>query len=230
MDRPPVRWRRWLAAGGLLVAVAGALWASARDTAPSGPLPPPENSRAPSREPERTLPVPAPQDAGRRSSSIAIPIRSDARVPPEPGDPFATAMFDGEAVELLNDARLRVSRGARMPASMKLALYRYGKEHPEDARPQLLLAFEETRLEWWRAAIGHYERALAADPRTRSNPKVLPDLLRMISTRERDRAAEAIRKHYGGEAKPAIEAAIRAAGAAGQNHRVEQLESLRKSL
>jgi hypothetical protein len=181
----------------------------------------------------RTHPARAPEaphelgDAAPRRRLAPVPdLRS---VIPEAADPFASEIFSQPAATVLHDARARYSAGRRFPAPMRVELFRYGEGNPTDARPQLLLAYDEMRLRWWHAAVGHYEKALDADPRSKT-PRVLQDLILLVSRGERDRATIAIRKHFGRSAVAEVDRALEDARSGGDQVRIGRLDELRRSL
>jgi hypothetical protein len=88
--------------------------------------------------------------------------------------------------------------------------YEFAHDNPHDARPWLLIARAYTQLDWLSDATDRYLRAYHADPASRGDPQMLPDLLKAVEHRGAGRsAARAIHDIYGPEAIPAVEKAMK---------------------
>jgi hypothetical protein len=215
----------WVAGSVMLATLALIYWLA---PAPAEAPPPTPALEAPA---PKAAPAPhMPSSTSTPAVSPAVPAPPESTYEADPGDPFGTSMFDRPAPEVINDARARYEQGLRLHAPLRMKLYRYGEENPDDARPQLIMAFDEVRLKWWGAAAEHYERALEADPETRDNPKVLEDLVTLYLRGQRDRAGGALSKHYGTRALHQVDRALTDAKAAGDARKIQLLEGLRGSL
>lgn len=217
--------------GGGFVVLTAAVLAILRPRSAPEPAP----AEAPSVPAEAPAPAasaapPAPSAASATSAARTAEDRDADAAASDPGDRFASAVFQGPATELINDARTRVAAEKRLPANMRMDLYRYGKENPTDARPQLLLAIDEMRLRWYDAAMEHYEKALKADPRTVDDKQVLHELVQLVTRGQKERASASIQRHYGRRAVGAIDEAISSAESGHDDRAARILEELRASL
>lgn len=170
---------------------------------------------APGAPPLLPAPVPAPAAA----VDAATPQRPQG---PPPGE---------RPADLVDEAYQRALHGKRLHPRKAIELYNRFKEHPEDGRPQLVLAFDAVNRAWYEHAVGHYEKALRADPQLRHEPRVLPDLLEMAAMGlYHDKAASVIVEAYGQDALAALDERMARANAQGQAKHAELLGQLRREL
>jgi hypothetical protein len=165
----------------------------------------------------------------------AEPAKPAARAPqptaasPEP----QSDIFSGPMPDFMVSIRDRVLEKRFLDVSDQKQLYEYGKEHKEDARPQLLLAWDARNREWDGITAQMYRIAYRADKRVKEDPNMLPDLLAIASQHDRmefDEASGVIQDAYGAQALPRIEADIAEARQRGQDMRVTRLNRLRDNI
>ena len=221
----------WLWLGLLLaVAVALAIWLMPRPTtgtseaaAPAAvdgdapaiaAAPTPKEQPAPKLEPE-----PAP------TAATAAPTQPAAN---NESDLFAEPMPD-----FMVDLHAKVLDKKWLSASQQKQLYEYGKEHRDDARPQLILAWDARNRDWDGIATDMYRIAYRADKRAKDDPTMLKDLLYFAGahqdqTVEFTDTAELIQKAYGLDALPKIESDLASAKQHGEQTREGRLSKLRE--
>jgi hypothetical protein len=120
-----------------------------------------------------------------------------------------TDFFAEPPPEPLASAYTRLKSGTRLSATDVKALMSHDEEHPGDPRVQLLFAYDSMRLEWKRAAIGHYLQAYRIEPQAREDVRMLSDLIVLAGdAQEGERASDAIEEIFGIDALPGIEDAI----------------------
>ena len=191
---------------------------------------------------------PAPAAAG---SSEAEPSAA-AAPPPEPAKAMAATapkepepapavepsgldadLFAGPMPDFMADAHARTLDKKWLHVSVQKKLYDFGQEHKDDARPQLLLAWDSMNREWYGIAVRMYRIAYRADKRAKHDPTMLRDLLD-IATRydktEFRETVEIMQEAYGEEALPRIDEEIAARRARGEYKATERLERLRKEI
>lgn len=160
--------------------------------------------------------------------SAPAPQPSAASAEPAPSDLFADPM-----PEFMTPIRDRVLAKRWLDVSDQKQLYEYGKLHKDDARPQLLLAWDARNREWDAITAQMYRIAYRADQRVKDDPNMLPDLLAVASHHDRmefDEASGVIQDAYGAQALPRIEADISEARQRGEEQRLTRLNRLRDSI
>jgi hypothetical protein len=155
-------------------------------------------------------------------------------VKPAPAAPDPDVdLFAGAAPDFITDAHARVLGKKWLDVGMQKQLYNFGQEHKDDARPQLLLAWDSMNREWYGIAVRMYRIAYRADRRAKHDPTMLRDLLfiagRYDKTEFRE-ATEIINEAYGEEALPRIDEEIAAARGQHELTRTERLERLRAAV
>ena len=193
--------------------------AADREFAPNAPV-----------EPKPAAPVAkAPEPAPAQPAAAVLPAQPTAQAPTrEPSDLFAEPL-----PEDLDKIHKRVSNNQWLNARDQKTLYDYGKEHKDDARPQLMLAWDARNREWDGIAARMYRIAFTADPRAKDDPSMLPDLISIASrfdNVEYTESASLIKDAYGAEALPEIEDEITLAQRRGEERRVARLNHLRDQL
>jgi eukaryotic-like serine/threonine-protein kinase len=114
--------------------------------------------------------------------------------PPEPLRPFVRMVENGRAFRSRQQIR---------------PLYMLAREMPSDARPVLLIGHLFVQRGWYSDALSRYERALEIDPGSRGDPRLLSNLVHLASRDSvGERAAAMIQRHYGSEARDAVQAQI----------------------
>lgn len=224
----------WVAAGGVLAAGAVAIALIPRDT-PGGKArtvameePPSPDEWMPTSE--LVLEDEAPEDDGLADPPVPD-TPSPAAPPPEPEAGAASSLFDAPAPELISKGYEFASRGQRLRATKVKAIFDYGQEHPDDARPSLILAIDSLNRGWHGFAAKHYLKAYQKDPRVRDEPRMFEDLLSMVGkSRDAAPAADAIVEIFGPEALPEVENGLAEATAQGDRYRAEQLRELKERL
>jgi len=112
-------------------------------------------------------------------------------------------------------------------------LYEYGRAHRDDARPQLLLAWDSMNREWDGVGIRMYRMAYHADKRAKDDPSMLRDVIEVGSrydTVEFTDARNILREAYGAQAVPQLNAKIAELRSRGTLDRASRLERLRTAL
>lgn len=166
----------------------------------------------------------------------AAPAQPAAAVLPAPPTEQAqepTDLFAEPLPEELERIHKRVSNNQWLNARDQKTLYDYGKEHKDDARPQLMLAWDARNREWDGIAARMYRIAFTADARAKDDPSMLPDLIAIASrfdNVEFTESASLIADAYGAEALPDIEDEIALAERRGEQRRVARLNHLRDQL
>lgn len=206
----------------------------------------PSEGAAPGADSTDEAPPPtAPEPSGPTRpipSATATPVPSRpkpaaANVPsPSQGSPAdADDLFAGPMPDFMVDLHARVLDKKRLGAPMQKQLYDYGQAHKDDARPQLILAWDAVNREWDGIAVQMYRIAYQADPRAAQDSRMLPDLLRIASQSQPERVEyrdtlELLRKAYGADARPAIQTELEELNASGELVRAERLSRLRDDL
>jgi hypothetical protein len=177
-------------------------------------------------EPKAAPPAPA------QPAQAVLPAQPSEQAQPakarETVDLFAEAL-----PEELDRIHKRVNNNQWLPAHDQKALYDYGKEHKNDARPQLMLAWDARNREWDGIAARMYRIAFAADARAKDDPSMLPDLISIASrfdNVEFTDSASLIADAYGADALPEIEDEISLADRRGEQRRVARLNHLRDQI
>lgn len=167
---------------------------------------------------EPVKPAPAPQPAPAAEAPKAH----------EPVDLFAEPL-----PEDLERIHKRVANNQWLSSRDQKALYDYGKEHKDDARPQLMLAWDARNREWDGIAARMYRIAYTADARAKDDPSMLPDLISIASrfdNVEYTDSATLIADAYGADALPEVDDEISLAERRGEQRRLGRLKQLRESL
>lgn len=177
---------------------------------------------------------PAPSTDGPELSLAlaAAPKPSEEPAPRVSPKPLRVTDFFKEAPPApLDAAYQRLKQGTRMTATDVKALMAYDDEHPGDPRVQLLFAYDSMRLEWKRAAIGHYVQAYRVEPQAREDVRMLSDLIQLAGDeQEGERAADALEEIFGVDALTGVEDAIADAEQAGEAALAQRLSVLRDRL
>ncbi|HMI90199.1 MAG TPA: hypothetical protein VK509_02495 [Polyangiales bacterium] len=173
--------------------------------------------------PSATAPAPAPAQPAPKPATAA------------PAQPIApdSDLFAGTMPDFMVDLHARVLDKKWLGAPEQRQLYEFGKQNKNDARPQLLLAWDSMNREWDGIAVRMYRIAYRADRRAKDDPTMLRDLLAVASRFDRTEfreASEIIKEAYGGEALPRIEEEIARFTTAGEVARAARMSRLRDSL
>lgn len=227
-----------IALSALVVSGVLLLWAL---SAPSEGAAPAADSADEAEAPPSTAPQPAaptrpiPTATATPVPSSAKPAAPKAPNPSEasPADP--DDLFAGPMPDFMVDLHARVLDKKRLGAPMQKQLYDYGQAHKDDARPQLILAWDAVNREWDGIAVQMYRIAYQADPRAVNDSRMLPDLLRIASESPPERVEyrdtlELMRKAFGPKARPAIQTELEELNATGELVRAERLSRLRDDL
>lgn len=180
--------------------------------------PKPAEVKAAVAEPAKPAPEPVP----------AQPAPAAEAPKAEPVDLFAQPM-----PEDLERIHKRVANNQWLNSNDQKTLYNYGKEHKDDARPQLMLAWDARNRDWDGIAARMYRIAFTADPRAKDDPSMLPDLISIASrfdNVEYEDSASLIRDAFGAEALPEIDDEITLAERRGEQRRLARLKHLRGQL
>jgi tRNA A-37 threonylcarbamoyl transferase component Bud32 len=109
----------------------------------------------------------------------------------------------------LESIRGRIDHGERMSESSLRPVYLFARQHPEDARPWLLVGRAYAELDWLSDSVERYLRAYRIDQGCRGDSQMLADLIKAAEHPVAGRAAaKAIADVYGAEAIPAVEKAL----------------------
>lgn len=130
-------------------------------------------------------------------------------------------------------ARLRreIDRGSKGNERTLSTLRNYNRNHPDDARGNLLLAQLYLNRRWHRDAVRQYAFAVGRDPGARGDRRMLKNLIVLVETSKlADDAATLIARVYGPEAANAVAKAERAAKKTGRDRAAERLAVLRETL
>ena len=171
-------------------------------------------------------PEPAKSAAGPRAASPVAPAK--AATPVLDVDLFASPMPD-----FMTEAHTRTIDKQWCDVNLQKKLYQYGQEHKDDARPQLLLAWDSMNREWYGIAVRMYRIAYQADKRAKYDPSMLRDLLFVAARHDRvefSDAVEIIREAYGEEALPSIDEELATFRAQGNSVNTERLQRLRDQI
>jgi hypothetical protein len=166
-----------------------------------------------------------PQPGATPAKPAAQPTAADDDV-----DLFADAMPD-----FMVDIHARVLDKKWLGVEDQKKLYNYGKEHRDDARPQLLLAWDARNREWDGMAITVYGTAFRADPRARQDKTNLRDLLDLASKHDVERvefkdALDIVKQSFGLDALPVVEEQLAKLEENGQLQRAARLSQMRDTL
>jgi hypothetical protein len=178
-------------------------------------------------DPELAAPAPTVSPAAK----AAVPTQPPP-APAVPAQPVApdSDLFAGPMPDFMVDLHARVLDKKWLGAPQQRELYEFGKQNKNDARPQLLLAWDSMNREWDGIAVRMYRIAYQADPRAKDDPSMLRDLLTVASRFDRTEfreTTEVIKEAYGKDALPRIEEEIAKYTAAGMPDRAARLSRLR---
>jgi hypothetical protein len=166
-------------------------------------------------------------DATARVSGVAPP-QAGAGSPPY-ATPTATRdlardPWRAPAPPALRRLRTRIDAGQRGDERVLRELRRYNREHADDPRGHLLLARLFVNRGAWDEVAVQYQLALARDPSSRGDPRMLPDLVSATARPASSaRAQELVRKTYGREALEAIARARSSTRSADERARLDRL-------
>lgn len=214
--------------GLVLSAVALALFAGAMFWALQGP----EGDARSAKPAARTDEPDEPNDAPSAAPASAAPAQLEPAAAAKPVEP-PVDLFAGEMPDFLANAHARVLDKKWLGAHDQKLLYEFGKENPNDARPQLLLAWDSMNREWDGIAVRMYRIAYRADPRSKRDPSMLRDLLKVAATHDRveyRETTEIVREAFGGEALDPIAEKIAELQARGDTRGADRLERLRDAI
>jgi hypothetical protein len=175
------------------------------------------------------------------ASAAAAPTATNrsAPTPTKPDDKAAPAaaaavdLFAGAMPDFMVDAHARVLDKKWLDVEVQKQLYAYGQAHSDDARPQLLLAWDSVNREWWGMAVRTYRMAYRADPRAKDDPSMLRDLLLVASRFDRTEyreATEVLEEAFGSAALPRLDELRSELSARGELTGVARLQRLRDAL
>lgn len=161
--------------------------------------------------------------------------RAGAATAAQPTAPLAPEvdLFAGEMPDFMANSHARVLDKKPLGAPEQKALYDYGKANPNDARPQLLLAWDSMNREWDGIAVRMYRIAFRADVRAKQDPSMLRDLIKVASNHDKvefRETAEILREAFGSEALGPIEEELERVRATHNATRVARLERLRDEI
>ena len=222
----------WLWLGLLLaVAVALAVWLMPRPTTGTSEAATPAAQggepaiaaapTAPKAEPAPTVEAKPQAEEKTAAPTAPAPVAKDS-------DLFAEPMPD-----FMVDLHARVLDKKWLSARQQKQLYEYGKEHKDDARPQLILAWDARNREWDGIASDMYRIAYKADKRAKDDPNMLKDLVFVAGahteqTVEFKDTAELIHNVYGLDALPKIDGELASAKEHGEQTKADRLTKLRE--
>jgi hypothetical protein len=162
---------------------------------------------------------------------------ADQAAPAEPVAPAAAPqrsdLFSQPLPDNIERVYKRVSNNQWLNANDQKLLYQYGQEHKDDARPQLMLAWDARNREWDGIAARMYRIAFSADTRAKDDPSMLPDLISIASrfdNVEYQESSSLIKDAYGAQALPEIEDEIVLATRRGEQRRLARLNQLRDQI
>lgn len=180
----------------------------------------------------------APEPTAAPEPSAAAMGATPPSAPPPPAPSAAepgldSDLFAGPMPDFMADAHARTLAKQWLHVSVQKQLYTFGQEHKDDARPQLLLAWDSMNREWYGIAVRMYRIAYRADKRAKHDPTMLRDLLFIASRYDKTEfreTVEIIREAYGEEALPRIDEEISNLRARGEVAQTERIERLRKEI
>jgi hypothetical protein len=215
-----------------LAAVAGVfVWALIGPPEPEAEPPLPA---APSPPPAAAAPEPGSQDkhelarakyAERKAAKAAE--RREERAGAE------VDLFAGPMPEWMENLYDRTTRKKWLHVSQQKQLHDYGQQHEDDARPQLLLAWDSMNRGWEGFATRLYRMAYEADERAKHDPTMLRDLIDIASRFERvefRETAELVKEAYGTEALPKIDLKLAELRQQGHLQHAARLQRLRDKI
>jgi hypothetical protein len=221
--------KTWVIATAALVACVGVLaWILAR---PSDDVLPDDSTAS-----EPAAPAAPAAEAKPAPSAAVVAAKPATAAKPAPPPPAAAEvdLFADTMPDFMVDIHARVLDKKPLGVEEQKALYNWGKQNKDDARPQLLLAWDCINRDWDGMAVTVYGMAFRADPRAKDS-KNLRDLLNLMSKHEPGRvefddAAKIVTDGFGQSALPEIEAQLAKLNAAGELQRAARLSKLRDDL
>jgi hypothetical protein len=153
-------------------------------------------------------PAPAPPAA----SSAALAVRPHDPVP----NPWATV--PRELARLLGKS----NHGGGIDKKEIASVHQYNAKHSTDPRGHLLLARGYLNRHWFKDAVGEYAIALEVNPDARGDPRMLPDLVRLVEFGSND-AAKMIVDIYADTAASAVDRALQSPPNPEAKSRLERL-------
>lgn len=176
----------------------------------------------------------APNTEPARPSPIAEPTTPAGQPQPTAAAPAAVPdLFAGSMPDFMIDVHRQVLGKQPLEVEQQKQLYEFGRAHKDDARPQLLLAWDSMNNDWDGIAVRMYRMAYNADKRAKDDPSMLRDLLEVASRNDHvefDDARKVIGNIYGAQALPALNAKLQVLRAQGKFDRTARLEHLRNAL
>ena len=222
--------KTWVIAGAALVVLIGVFtWVLSRPSMPA------DEPLAAESEPQALKLPPAEPSTASPALQPAEPAPAKPAAPPPPPPAEPVDLFAGEMPDFMADLHARVLGKRLLNVEQQKALYKWGQEHKDDARPQLILAWDSRNRDWDGMAISVYGMAFRADPRAAQDPKNLRDLLDLASQHEPGRvefddASKIVKDHFGLNALPVLEEEVEKLTEAGNLVRATRLSKLRDEL
>ena len=167
-------------------------------------------------------PAPKPIEAAPAAKPTATP----EAVPAAPLDPLVD-VFAGQMPDFMVEIHTRVLDKRPLDVVAQKKLYDFGQEHKDDARPQLLLAWDSMNREWDGIGVRMYRIAYRADARAKHDPRMLSDLISVASRFDRVEFRESstlIVDAYGASARPRIQDEIATLRQSGQHAQAARLD------
>jgi len=188
---------------------------------------PEQQAQEPQEPPAAAAAAPPQKPAPQAKPATAKPAAA------EPGEQAHEDLFAGNMPDFMAKAHLRVLDDKKLDVGMQKQLYQFGQEHKDDARPQLLLAWDSMNRDWDGIAVRMYRIAYRADPRAKDDPSMLRDLLsvaRRYDKVEYRETSDIVEEAYGAEAIPRIDQEIAQLQAQGDQAGITRLQKLRDRL
>jgi hypothetical protein len=194
------------------------------------------SSRAGTDQASASAASPAPETAEESPPSAAPVATAQQAAPsaqPAAAPQLVLDLFAGEMPDFMADAHARILDKKWLDAAAQKQLYEHGQAHKDDARPQLLLAWDAMNREWDGIAVRMYRIAYRADKRAKQDPSMLRDLLAVASRfegTEHREATEIVKEAFGAEALPQLDAALAELRAQGDLVRAARLQRVRAAI
>ncbi|HEX7668188.1 MAG TPA: hypothetical protein VF395_01325, partial [Polyangiaceae bacterium] len=153
--------------------------------------------------------------------SSAAPLNS-ATPPVRPREPVPNpwATVPRELARLLGKS----NHGGGIDKKEIASVHQYNAKHPTDPRGHLLLARGYLNRHWFKDAVGEYAIALEVNQDARGDPRMLPDLVRLVEFGSND-AAKMITDIYADTAASAIDRALSSPPNPEAKSRLERLKA-----
>jgi hypothetical protein len=135
--------------------------------------------------------------------------------------------------DFMVDIHTRVLDKKPLNVVLQKKLYDFGQEHKDDARPQLLLAWDSMNRDWDGIGVRMYRIAYRADARAKHEPRMLSDLISVASRFDRVEFRESsalIVEAYGASAQPRIKEELETLRESGQHARAARLERVLEAI